>query len=647
MIRKLLIANRGEIACRIIRTCQQMGITTVAVFSDIDRSAWHVALADEAIYIGGNAATDSYLNIQNIITAAHRTSADAIHPGYGFLAENPQFAQAVIDAGLIWVGPQADVIAAMGDKRQAKQILDNIPYVPGYVDDDQSDDALLDAANTIGYPIMIKAAAGGGGKGMRAVTDAESMLDAIAAARREAQQAFGDDTLMLEKQVINPRHIEVQIIGDHHGKVIALGERECSIQRRHQKIIEESPAANLTADLRQAIHQTAITIGEQINYQNAGTVEFLLDADGNFYFMEMNTRLQVEHPVTEMVYGVDLVAWQLDIAQGATLDTLITDNNVSFKPNGHAIEVRIYAEDPYNEFLPVTGDILHWQAPDTVRVDAGIRSGDRVSQYYDPMLAKIIAHGGNRQLAIRKLDHALSQVQLLGMRNNIQFLRTVLMHEQHLSGNISTQFLEQQSDLMIDNSAYPDSVLIAAAFAKGGIKHQWRNNPNRPIRHRFAIGEQTNDVHITHHNDAYIVMIDDANYAVTLEAHNDAHLILIIDGHRQIFTILAGKNDQWWVHSRYGTYRLDWKTPLPLPQSAIASAGSLRAPMPGQVISLDVAVGQAVEQGEVLLIMEAMKMEHRIKAPYDGVVESITYQIGDTVQQDDELVTLSANTEQA
>ena len=644
MIRKLLIANRGEITCRIIRTCREMGIATVAIYSDADVNALHVEMADEAIHIGASPALESYLHIEKIIKASQQSGADAVHPGYGFLAENADFASAVIEAELTWVGPQPEVIALMGDKREAKQHLQGIPYIPGYADEVQDDDTLIARADDIGYPLMIKATAGGGGKGMRSVASADDMPDALATARREASQAFANDTLMLEKRLINPRHIEVQIIGDSYGNVMAPGERECSIQRRHQKIIEESPAFGLNDELREAIHQTAVSVAQQLNYQNAGTVEFLLDSEGNFYFMEMNTRLQVEHPVTEAVYAIDLVRWQLEIARGASLYDLLPPfvdlEHFTFEPDGHAIEVRIYAEDPANNFLPVTGEILHWQAPDNVRTDAGVRSGDTVSTYYDPMLAKIVAHGHDRLTAIRKLDYALSQLHYMGMRNNVNFLRNVLMHEDHLKGNISTQFLEIHSDLMSVEPEISPSIVIAVALAKTGGKGHWRNNPNRPIRHRFLYNEDLIEVYLTPDKQAYQVTIGENTSAVSVVSYENQTLTLIVDGHRQSFTVVEGKNEQWWAHSSTGTFRLDWQTPLPLPGISVTEKGSLRAPMPGQVIRINVEVGQRVEQGTVLLIMEAMKMEHRIQAPYQGIVESIAYTVGNTVQQDDILLSI-------
>lgn len=646
MIRKLLIANRGEIACRIIRTCREMGIATVAVFSDADNEALHVEMADEAVHIGASPASESYLNIETIIAAAQHTNADAIHPGYGFLAENAEFAQAVLDADLIWVGPQPEVIAAMGDKREAKQLLQDIPYVPGYTDANQGDDVLIEAAIEIGYPIMIKAAAGGGGKGMRSVDNADMMPEALAAARREAKQSFGNDILMLEKRLIKPRHIEVQVIGDHHGNVMVLGERECSIQRRHQKIIEESPAFGLDDNLRQQIHATALQVAEQLDYQNAGTVEFLLDSDGQFYFMEMNTRLQVEHPVTEAVYGIDLVRWQLEIAEGVYLDDLlplpISFNDYSLKPEGHAIEVRVYAEDPTNGFLPVTGEVLHWQVPDSVRVDAGVQSGDTISTHYDPMLAKVIAHGHDRHEAIRKLDYALSKIKFMGMRNNIAFLRRVLMQNEHLSGTISTQFLDEHPELMDNDIALSPAFVIAATLAKSNGQSRWRNNPNRPIKHNFTYNNEHIEILLTANSNNYEAAIGEDVYSVILKNVMDSPYTIVVDGHQQTYTVIQGKHDEWWVHSIDGTVKLVWQNPLPLPNTQASEQGSLRAPMPGQVISLNVEVGETVEQGSLLLIMEAMKMEHRIQAPYDGTVETIHYQVGDSVQQDDILLALTA-----
>ena len=643
MIRKILIANRGEIACRIIRTCREMGIATVVVYSDADARSLHVEMADEAVHIGASQAAESYLNGQKIIEAAKRTAADSIHPGYGFLAENADFAKAVIDAGILFIGPPPSAIAAMGKKRESKLMLKGIPLVPGYSGDDQSDEKLIAAADDIGYPIMVKTSAGGGGKGMRQVNSSADMPAALEAARREALQAFGDSTLILERFITRPRHIEVQIFGDQHGNIAALGERECTIQRRHQKIIEEAPSTALTPKLRERMLETAISIGVQLGYYSAGTVEFLLDGDRNFYFIEMNTRLQVEHPVTEETTGVDLVRWQIMVAEGHRL----VDMDVY--PAGHAIEVRIYAEDPVNEFLPVTGQVLRWREPSDVRVDAGIRSGDQVSVYYDPMLAKIIAYGDHRAGAIRRLDHALSQLQLLGLRSNIAFLRKMLMHPDHLAGNLTTSFIADHPELLADAAALPPAALIAAALAKMSLDHAravtpqtyWRNNGYRPERYRFQYRDAELEVLLQFHTgQTYTAQIGDASYQVRLWLADDGDMTISVDGHRQPVTAVCDANNHWWIHISGETYVLTWLSPLPEGGRSIATEGSLRAPMPGQVIAVMVEVGQTVQQGDTLLILEAMKMEHRIKAPYDGQVTAVQYQVGQPVQADAVLLEL-------
>ncbi|MBE2271461.1 MAG: biotin/lipoyl-binding protein [Anaerolinea sp.] len=657
MIRKLLVANRGEIACRIIKTCRDMGIATVAVYSDADARALHVELADEAVHIGASAAADSYLSIPKIIAAAERTGANAVHPGYGFLAENAAFAQAVIDAGLIWVGPTPAAIEAMGDKRRAKLLLKDIPLVPGYSGADQSDAALIAAAGEIGCPIMVKAAAGGGGKGMRRVDSLEEMSEALAGARREALAAFGDDTLILEKYIERARHIEIQIFGDTYGNVIALGERECSIQRRHQKIIEETPSTALDDDLRQRMCEAAVSVGRQIGYVNAGTVEFILDQDKNFYFMEMNTRLQVEHPVTEMVTGLDLVRLQIEVASGGFLPPHINRY-------GHAVEARVYAEDPFNGFLPVSGDVLLWREPPNhhlndskrlwawskVIVDSGIRSGDPVTVYYDPTLAKIIAHGDTREDAIRRLDHALARTQLFGIRSNITYLGRILNHPDYVTGNISTEFIDQHPELLADEPPPPLVAWIAAALAKtGDTSAHWRNNPYRPIKHTFKHETQAKMVLLAPRPidkskwSDFDVHIDGVQHHVEAWSLHEHQLDLAVDGHRQRVTVIDDDHDGWWVHCSAGTFQLTWLSPLPAGKTAEESEGSLRAPMPGQVIRVNVEAGQPVAKGDVLLIIEAMKMEHRIKAPFAGTVAEIHFQIGQSVQQGVKLLELHAS----
>jgi len=656
MIRKILIANRGEIACRIIRTCREMGIATVGVYSDTDARALHVEMADEAVHLGASPAKESYLQIEKIVDTARRTGADALHPGYGFLAENAAFAQACIDAGLIFIGPPPSAIEAMGSKRGAKLMLKGIPTVPGYNGDDQSDERLISAASEIGFPIMVKASAGGGGKGMRQVESAADLPAALETARREASGAFGDDTLILEQVVKNPRHIEVQIFGDKLGNVIALGERECTIQRRHQKIIEETPSTALTPALRKKMFAAAASVGTQLGYYSAGTVEFLVDSDKKFYFMEMNTRLQVEHPITEETTGFDLVRWQIMVAEGFPLP------DMDVYPAGHAIEVRIYAEDPANEFLPATGDILRWREPSEVRVDSGVRTGDSVSVHYDPMLAKVIAYGEHRDGAIRRLDHALSQLQLLGLKNNIAFLRRVLTHPDHRAGEITTGFIAQHPELLQDHEPVAAAALIAAALGKS-VSHPltatteaarenkiptgyWRNNAFRPIRHKFKHGEITHTVALTPQGGGqYLAQIGDQICAVHIWSYADGEMSLSIDGHRQPVALAEGKSNEGWIHVNGQTTLLAWVSPLPEGGRAGAAEGSLLAPMPGQIRAVYVEIGQQVQAGDVLLILEAMKMEHRIKAPYAGEVAALYYQVGQSVQAEAVLLEIQSKSD--
>ncbi|MFN8373283.1 MAG: biotin carboxylase N-terminal domain-containing protein [Anaerolineae bacterium] len=647
MIRKLLIANRGEIACRIIRTCRAMGIATVVVYSDADARSLAVDMADEAVYIGPSPATESYLNIKAVIEAAKRTGADAIHPGFGFLAENAYFAYAVLNADLIWIGPPPSAIEAMGKKRESKLFLENVPLVPGYNGEDQANDALIKAAGDIGYPVMVKASAGGGGKGMRAVYRAEDMTEALAAARRESLQAFGDDTLIIEKLLSQPRHIEVQVFGDYHGNVIAIGERECTIQRRHQKVIEETPSTALNDVLRQKMLDTAEDIGTQLGYRSAGTVEFLVDAEKNFYFMEMNTRLQVEHPVTEEVTGVDLVRWQILIAEGNPLPEREVFSD------GHAIEVRVYAEDPTNNFLPAIGEVLCWKEPHGltgIRVDAGIRSGDAVSTYYDPMVAKVIAWGESRSDAIRRLDLALSQLQFLGLKNNIAYLRRVLLHPDHLAGNISTAFIDQHPELLGEQNELPPMAVIAAGIAQlSSEPHNaqrttfWRNNPNRPLKQQFKYGDQSITLLLTPQSGSkYVAQIGDTVHQVQVFEMSDVEISLSVDGYRQRIAYAQGTDDTWWLHLGGVSVALKWQTPLPLPGSRADAEGALHAPMPGKVTAVLVEIGQQVRKGQTLLTLEAMKMEHRIQAPYDGKVETIRFSVGQSVPLDAVLLELAS-----
>lgn len=638
MIRKLLIANRGEIAVRIIRTCRAMGIATVAVYAEPDRDSLAVSMADEAVALGGTTPAESYLVIEKILMAARQSGADAIHPGFGFLAENAAFAYQVKTHGLTFIGPSPASIEAMGDKRFSKLLLTDVPFVPGYIADAQDEDSFIRAAADIGYPIMVKAAAGGGGKGMRLVHTADELPAALASARREAAQAFGNDALMLERAVLSPRHIEVQVFGDQLGSIISLGERECSIQRRHQKIVEEAPSSALTPELRQQICATAVRVAQQIGYYSAGTVEFLLDSDGRYYFMEMNTRLQVEHPVTEMIYGVDLVRWQLQVADGASLEEL-----TGGKPpeaHGHAVEVRVYAEDPAHQFLPVTGTVAYFQPALAARTDSGIQSGDVISPYYDPMLAKVIAWAETRGEAIRGLDYALAHTKLLGMTHNIAYLRRVLMSADFLAGDISTDFVPNHADLLVNPTDIVPAVLIAAALARSSAG-AWRNFVNRPVRHVFRAWENQYVVLLEAQTDGTItVTVDGLTFFASQFTAVAPEVIFSVNGLRQTAVVVAA-DERIWVHLGGNDYSLHWVNPLPETVAEEDQTGSLRAPMPGKVVQVAVAAGDTVEKGALLMIVEAMKMEHRIEAPYDGQVEQVHYQAGDLVQADQVLLALN------
>ena len=653
MINTILIANRGEIACRVIRTCRRLGIRTVAIYSDADTHARHVRMADEAIHVGPSPSSESYLVIDAVIGAARRSGADAIHPGFGFLAENSDFAQACADAGLVFIGPTPAAIAAMGNKHAARDLVARVgvPILPGYGGADQSEDTLQREAERIGWPLMVKAAAGGGGKGMRLVPRLADLHDACVTARREAQQAFGSDELILERALITPRHIEFQIFGDQHGNLIHLGERECSIQRRHQKVIEESPSVALTAALREAMGTAAVAAARTVNYSNAGTVEFLLDHDGTFYFLEINTRLQVEHPVTECVTGLDLVEWQIRVAEGELLPLC----QEGLRLNGSAMEVRLYAENPANDFLPVTGEILLWREPEGegIRVENGIQSGDQVSIYYDPMLAKIIAYGSDRAAACRRLLRALETTTLLGLTSNRSYVYAVLNHPVFQAGELSTAFLADYFADWTEPVGDIPLALIAVTLAQW-LEHSqletnrgyWRNNPNRPQLYRYAVSssDEPVDVYLTPacHNSTYRMRVaQDAEVITSVEFNEQAsgEMVLTVDGHRQR-VMLAHAGNTWWVQVKSGEVQLHTLELLPEPKAPADAGGSLRAPMPGVVLAILVEVGQRVQKGDALLKLEAMKMEHTIRTAADGVVETIYFAPGDTVAADTILVQL-------
>ena len=670
LIRKVLVANRGEIACRVLRTCRAMGIASVAVFSDADADARHVRAADEAVRIGPAPASASYLNIPALIDAARRTGADAVHPGYGFLAENAEFAAACRAAGLTFIGPAPEVIARMGSKREAKREMAaaGIPVVPGDEGADQSDAALIAAAARIGYPLLVKASAGGGGKGMRAVHAPDELGGALASARREAAGAFGDDSLLLEKLLVEPRHVEFQIFGDAHGNVIHLGERECSIQRRHQKVIEETPSPALTPELRARMGEAAVTVGKRLGYTGAGTVEFLLDqASGEFYFLEVNTRLQVEHPVTELVTGLDLVRWQVLVAEGHPLP--LAQDKVRFR--GHAVEVRLYAEDPANDFLPATGTIALWREPagDGVRVDAGIASADRISPYYDPLLAKLTAWGESRAEALRRLERALANTTLLGVRNNRDFLRRTLLHPAHLAGRLSTAFIARHAADLLTPSAPEHGIPPAAAIAVALLRlapasHaeaplHWRNNPARPLVEQIEPtdggGSLTELRLLPRERNRYAATLVTEGEGITADVRVHAlaapDLTLELDGHLTHVTAVEVEPRVWWVKVGGEVFMLRVRDALPgraLPavtsgamvehrgdvdtdEADAARDGMVAAPMPGLVVAVPAREGVAVRAGEPLVILEAMKMEQTVRAPRAGNVGSIRVAPGDQV----------------
>lgn len=654
-INKILIANRGEIAVRILRTCRAMGIATVAVYSDADAHATHARLADEAFHIGSAASRESYLNIPKIIAAAERTGADAIHPGYGFLSENADFAAACAIANLKFIGPAPAVIRQMGLKTMARQLAAaaGVPVVPGYDGAEQDIETLRARALETGLPVLIKAAAGGGGKGLRVVRAAAEIDEAVSSARREAEAAFGDGQLLLEKFIARARHVEVQILGDEHGRLVHLFERDCSLQRRHQKIIEESPAPALDDELRARLGQAALKVGRHLGYTNAGTVEFLLAPSGEFYFIEVNTRLQVEHPVTELVTGLDLVKLQIEIAEGQPLPFAQDE----LKINGHAVEVRLYAEDPRQDFLPATGQLLAWEMPealDGMRVDAGVETGMTIGIHYDPLLAKLIAHAADRATAIRKLTRALRHSHIAGLQTNRDFLLRLLEHAAFQQGEVHTNFIAEYGDELrrADDEQLQRASLIAVALylqqqarAAGDwlseLPPSYRNNPYRPPAVNFQVESQEVIVSWQHlDEERYEVSVFDAAYQAAVLSCHPHRIRLALDGLQREFKVLA-TDQQFYVHSSLGQCIVKRLPRYPLPQAA-AAQGATAAPMPGQVRQVLVAVGARVSAGAPLIILEAMKMEHTLRAATDGLVEAILCKPGEIVGPGQVLVQLSA-----
>ncbi len=640
MFHKILIANRGEIACRVIETAQRMGVKTVAVFSDADASAKHVALADQAVHIGGSAPAQSYLRGDALIEAARATGATAIHPGYGFLSENPDFVEAVEAAGLTFIGPSASAIRAMGLKDAAKALMEEagVPVVPGYHGENQADAHLAERAQAIGYPVLIKAVAGGGGKGMRLVEDPKEFEAALASARGEAKTAFGNEAVLVEKFVAKPRHIEVQVFGDGE-RAVHLFERDCSLQRRHQKVIEEAPAPGMTPKMRQAMGAAAVKAAEAIGYKGAGTIEFIVDASeglrpDRFYFMEMNTRLQVEHPVTEAITGVDLVSWQLRVAAGEPLPK--TQSELAI--NGHSFEARLYAEDVPKGFLPATGTLSHLAFPPGARSDSGVRAGDTISPFYDPMIAKIIVHGPTRETALRALSTALDETQVGGTVTNLAFLGALAAHDGFASGDVDTGLIARDLDQLVTAHEAQPVHAVAAAMTVTSL-----DQPTAETG--FSLwGPASRQVPL---------MQDDQRIALKVDVHGPDRQIWSVDGAE--FIALRGPNG-WRLNDQpmpdvsvegrditvFDAYGIAYQSvdPLDVAASAAGDGNVIEAPMPGLVKVVFATPGQAVEKGAPLAILEAMKMEHTLTAARDGVVAEVLAETGAQVEAGAALVRL-------
>ncbi|PWW47981.1 3-methylcrotonyl-CoA carboxylase alpha subunit [Melaminivora alkalimesophila] len=679
MFQKILIANRGEIACRVAATARRMGIKTVAVYSDADARAKHVAACDEAVHIGGSAPKDSYLRWERILEAARATGAQAIHPGYGFLAENDEFAQACADAGLVFIGPPASAITAMGLKAESKRLMERagVPLVPGYQGEDQDPQLLQREADRIGYPVLIKASAGGGGKGMRLVEKSEDFAAALASCQREAASSFGNDAVLVEKYVQRPRHIEIQVFGDTQGNVVYLFERDCSVQRRHQKVLEEAPAPGMTPELRARMGEAAVAAARAVGYVGAGTVEFIVEQPGGyeapeamkFYFMEMNTRLQVEHPVTEAITGEDLVEWQLRVAAGQPLPKRQDELQIT----GHAIEARICAENPDNQFLPATGELRIYRKPacaaferGEVRFDDGVREGDAISPFYDPMIAKLIVHGETREQALARLDEALAQTHIVGLATNVQFLRHVARSAAFREARLDTALIQREAEVLFHQEPVGLPLAAAAAVASTLVQEQAGEAAGDPFSRRDgwrALGSSQRRFEFDFRGEPAVARLD---YGQRGAAHRlcvaageegadaaaeqgellftqgtDGALDLQFAGRRTRATVYA-QGEEFHVFTPQGATRIGAVDPLAHAGVVAGEGGRLTAPMPGKVVSFAVQPGDKVAKGQPLAVMEAMKMEHTIAAPQDGVVAELLYAPGDQVAEGAELLKLSA-----
>ncbi|EKU62087.1 acetyl/propionyl/methylcrotonyl-CoA carboxylase subunit alpha [Acinetobacter nosocomialis] len=640
---KILVANRGEIAVRVMQTAKAMGYQTVAVYSDADRNARHVQEADEAVYIGASKVSESYLSITKIIDACKKTGADAVHPGYGFLSENTDFAQACIENQITFIGPTASAIELMGSKRLSKiaMIEAGVPCVPGYEGDRQDLEYLATQAEQIGFPIMVKASAGGGGRGMRLVQQASELVEALQTARSEAENAFGSGELILEKAVIAPRHVEIQVFGDTHGNYVYLFERDCSIQRRHQKVVEEAPCPIMTPELRQQMGEAAVAAARACAYVGAGTVEFLLDASGAFYFLEMNTRLQVEHPVTELITGLDLVEWQLRVANGEHLP--LKQQELNF--NGHAIEVRLYAEDPRQDFLPQTGKVLRWK-PATlpnVRIDHGMLATDEVSPFYDPMVAKVIAYGKTREDAIRLLARAVDDSVLLGVNSNKQFLVNLLRHPVVVGGDTNTAFIQQhfQNDPSLHHQVLSlETLAIAAAlFSQNKGTAVWQTGLGVPLPLKLQITDQQIQLQVSSVNNTFTAQFCDQSVCIDVLERTSEYLVYLIDGIRRRVQYVLD-SDQLYLDRDNGNIVIRNVTYAAPEATDVAGDGKIRAPMDGAVVNILVNKGDQVVRGQTLLVLEAMKIQQQIKADVDGVVEDVLGQQGQQVKKRQMLFTI-------
>ena len=665
MFNKILIANRGEIACRVAATARRMGIRTVAVYSDADAGAKHVQACDEAVHVGGSAPKDSYLRWERILQAAQDTGAQAVHPGYGFLSENEDFAKACAAAGLVFIGPPASAILAMGLKAESKRLMEQagVPLVPGYHGANQ-DPALLQAeADRIGYPALIKASAGGGGKGMRVVEKSEDFAAALASCQREATNSFGSDAVLIEKYVQRPRHIEIQVFGDTHGNCVYLFERDCSVQRRHQKVLEEAPAPGMTEALRAQMGAAAVAAAKAVNYVGAGTVEFIVEQTAydqpesmKFFFMEMNTRLQVEHPVTEAITGLDLVEWQLRVANGEALPL----RQDQLRIHGHAIEARICAENPDKQFLPATGTLQVYRKPQatsfersTVRIDDGVRQGDTISPFYDSMVAKLIVHGDTREQALARLDTALAQTHIVGLNTNVQFLRHVVRSDAFARAQLDTALIPREAAVLFDQDPVGLPAAAAAVVAHRWVAEQaqaghdpfsqrdgWQSHGITRRHWRLVYGGQDVNAILTHAREGLRLQIGDGPDLPLQWRASDSGLW--VEHAERLHSQVDWQGDTAHIFTPRGAARIEHLDPLAHAGESTQAGGRLTAPMPGKVVSFAVKAGDRVKAGQALAVMEAMKMEHTLSAPHDGVVAELLFAPGDQVNDGDALLKLQA-----